>query len=194
MSSSLTLQPDGTVGKDAGIDSDSPTNNSGTGDSFSVITTGGGAPRRSLLQFDISSIPSGSTVDSAILTLKSYQNRLSADSCAINRVTQAWTEAGVTWNKYDGSTNWATAGGDFDAVADATFTPPALTDTTVDITITSLVQEWVNGTANNGMIIKAGTEATTQGTLFYTSDAATAGNRPKLVVTYTLPGGFSYFM
>lgn len=189
--STLTLQPDATAGKDAGIMADNATTNYGTSNEIHVIMTGGGVPRRALLQFDLSSIPAGSTVVSAVLTLTAFANRLSADTLAVHRVTQAWTEAGVTYNKYDGTTSWGTAGGDYDATADATFVAPATTGATVDVAIASLVQEWVNGATNNGMIMKVETETgTSKGGQISSSDHATAGYRPKLVVTYTLPSGF----
>jgi hypothetical protein len=40
-----------------------------------------------------------------------------------------WTEAGVTWNKYDGTNNWTTEGGDYDTATPApvAFTAPTTT-------------------------------------------------------------------
>jgi len=40
-------------------------------------------------------------------------NALTVDCHAMTRTT--WTEAGATWNKYDGVNNWTAAGGDYSA-------------------------------------------------------------------------------
>ena len=46
------------------------------------------------------------------------------NSVAVHELTQAFTEAGVTWNKYDGSNAWTAAGGDYSGtVVQATNTP-----------------------------------------------------------------------
>lgn len=181
----LTLQPDGTAGKDNWIQSDSTSANNGTDVQFQAIQTGGSQPRRGLLEFDITSIPASSNVSSAILSLW-VETVVTNDTLAIHRVTQAWTETGSTWNKYNGTDNWASAGGDFAVTASATFTAGLVDEAEVQVDITSLVQEWVNGTANNGMIVKMDSESgASKGGIFHSSDSATAGKRPKLVVTYT---------
>ena len=187
----LTLQPDATAGKDNILDAGATTDNNATDDSFDVIMSGGSAARRGIIQFDLSSIPVGANVSSAILSLWTGSG-LTNVNMSIHRVTRTWTEAGSTWNTYDGSNNWTTAGGDYDAAADANATPSSTTaGTQTNWTITSLVQEWVDGTANNGMIVKLTTESgNTTGHLFRSSDNADAATRPKLVITYTPPASF----
>lgn len=186
----LTLQPDAAAGKDNFIEQATPTSNNGTATTLDVIMTGGATPRRGLLEFDITSIPSGSTVTSATLSLFT-SNGLTNVNTSIHRVTQAWTEAGSTWNKYDGITDWTSAGGDYDATADANATPSSTAaGTQTDFDIKALVQEWVDGTANYGMLVKITTESgNTTGHQFASSDNATAGYRPKLVVNYSPSGG-----
>ena len=69
-------------------------------------------------------------------------------------VTQSWTETGATWNTYDGSTSWSTAGGDFGATVYGSFTPTKKnTNYAADIS-PSLVQSWIdNPTGNKGLIM-----------------------------------------
>ena len=61
----------------------------------------------------------------------------------IHRVTQAFTSS-VTWNKYNGTSTWATAGGDYDSTVAATATAPTTSDW-VDWYPTKLVAQWSMG-------------------------------------------------
>ena len=74
-------------------------------------------------------------------------------------------------------------------MADANATPANTSaDTEVAWTITALVQEWIDGTANEGMLLKVSSESgTSHGSDFHSSDSVTAGKRPKLVINYTPP-------
>ena len=60
---------------------------------------------------DLSTIPAGATINSATLYL--YHVILQGDNphdIALHGVIRAWTESGSTWNTYDGTNNWGTAG------------------------------------------------------------------------------------
>ena len=124
---------------------------------------------RDLVQFDLSSI-SGRTVTDATLHMyrfyKYYNQPLDAD---VHRVTQSWVESSATWNKYDGTHNWASAGGDFDATVIASTTLAGTgtggqyadkpqerwDDTWWQWNVTSMVQDWVEEThVNNGLMVK----------------------------------------
>jgi Disaggregatase related repeat len=186
---SITLQP-GSTGVDAYIDSSSTTQNTGADTANDAIKTSSGAYRRMLINFDLSSIPAGSLINSAVLTLTARLTFTGAN-VGIYRVTRSWTEGGVTWNKYDGSTNWTAAGGDFNATASATSSIGSLSDgSKVAFTLTSLVQSWVSGSTNNGLLVKlvdeAGSSIST-GLPSYSSDDATSSHRPVLFIDYTEP-------
>jgi nucleoside-specific outer membrane channel protein Tsx len=78
------------------------------------------APNRGLLYFDLSTIPVNATITAATLQLYQF-GHLNAPAAKIYRIgqtggvaTPAWGESTATWAKYNGVTNWATAGGDFD--------------------------------------------------------------------------------
>lgn len=102
--------------------------------------------RRSLIKFDLSAIPAGSTITSATLYLYSdpaHSGTVDADGNStlsgsnavyFEKVTANWNETSVTWNNQPAST----------AVGRIWF--PASTSTTenVQINIKSFVESWVN--------------------------------------------------
>ena len=83
-----------------------------------------------LIKFDLSSIPAGSTINSATMSLYQHAQRdTSTPQLGIYDASQAWTEGsgtgtvtadGATWQSYDGVGNWSAAGGDFNGSAQAT--------------------------------------------------------------------------
>jgi hypothetical protein len=169
------------------------------GATASMILTGGAAQSRNVLQFDVSSIPPGTTLVSAILRMRVTATAgATANPKVINAhsVTQAWVEgtnaagSGATWNSRTGAINWTTAGGTYNpavvsgATEEAsTLSPPPAGFTTGWITfnLTALVQEWVDGiTANNGAIIIS----TVTDSMTIVSREGAAANRPQLVVSF----------
>ena len=161
---------------------------------------------RCALRFDLSAIPTGSTINSATLSLyQAGQGDTSTPTMDVHYLTRDWTEGtgywtqsgdGATWDTYDGSSNWSSPGGDFNAVASASAVAPAATAVWVDWDLTALTQSWVSGTVNNlGMIIKKDVEnpAGSDVKLFYSSDfSADPSLRPKLVIEYVpAPGSIT---
>lgn len=183
----VDLQPDETASKDAYVQSDIPTTNNNSADLD--VNDYSATIRRALLQFDISSIPTGSTVTSVTLTMKKTAPLGTPGSpLMVHEITGSWTETGVTWNNqptYDGSGySWTVA-------------TSAGTDTITHNTggqfLFDLVQAWISGTkTNNGVIIKYGSEAGGSNHVhrYYSSAAATSTDRPKLSITYVPPQGF----
>lgn len=188
-----TSQPDETDGVDTWIDSANVTTNYGTaanlivGESDAAAGTG-----RTLIFFDLSTIPKNSTVTSATLSLWTEMDRsANARTFYVYRQLKEWWEPTATWSIW-GNGNWATAGG-FDSsdcettdIGSCAFTATETTDTEKQFSLDpAKVQEWVDGTlTNNGMLIKADTELSDQYG-FHSSASATAGFRPKLVIVYT---------
>ncbi|MEM2885588.1 MAG: DNRLRE domain-containing protein, partial [Thermoproteota archaeon] len=66
--------------------------------------------QRTWLKFDLSSIPSGSTIESASLTIYVNQSNLAANRGygAFHSTNDAWSETGITWNNQPSfdSLNW----------------------------------------------------------------------------------------
>ncbi len=131
--------------QDAYIQSKNPSTNNGTSGSM-VINRETGNLQRALVQFDMSSIPAGSTIMRATLKLQatSIDGLLTIDAY---QVLQAWAEGSTTWNESSSGINWSTAGGDFNATALDSITTAATGQHTWDIT--ALVQDWVDGAAQN---------------------------------------------
>lgn len=182
----VVIQPDPTAGKDTYLNAGNTTGNYGTTTDLYVGLPSG--INRSILQFDLSTIPVQSGIASA--TFAAYVEFYNANrSTNIHRITAPWTETGATWASRDGTNAWANAGGDYDATVEASFTPSAA-GTWNNWTITSLVDAWVRGTkANYGLLVKWADESTGNvGNSYYSSDYTTDPTlRPKLTVTYTNP-------
>lgn len=73
---------------------------------------------RILIRFDLSSLPSASTITSATLTLSDsgFSEFSGTKTWTAYRLTRTnWGHTTATWNKYDGTNNWTTAGGDYTA-------------------------------------------------------------------------------
>lgn len=167
--------------------------------------------RRGLLAFDISSLPAGATITAATLTLNCSSEDAATDfDVAVHRALLQWYEGirnGATpaedgstwdWRNWNGSVAWGAEGGqsgtDYAASATATTTITGTGNHTWDVTAD--VQAWYAGTATNyGWFIINTSEATaSSGKIFDTSDNATAGNRPKLDIEYTVAGKPGHFM
>jgi len=141
---------------------------------------------RSLLQFNVS-IPQDANILEADLAMDlSSARSSSATSVSLYPVTSAWTTA-ASWNKRDGTNSWTTAGGDYS-------TPAAWTNGSVGPStgwyhwyLSSVVQGWVAGSlTNNGVILRADNEATTNQLTFYSSEANQSSTWPVLKVIYQL--------
>ena len=109
MSTILTLQPDASAGIDTYVAENVPDGNYG---GLASLAVGAfmGIRTFSLVRFDLSSIPQGSTINSAILYLYGSGNGNNTHFY-INRIlpaNSAWTEGGATWNYAVASTTrWA---------------------------------------------------------------------------------------
>jgi RHS repeat-associated protein len=148
-----------------------------------------------LLEFNVSSIPKGAVVLNANLNLYLEAHSTSnTKAVGVYRVTKPWT-TGVTWEKYDGTNPWTTAGGDYNAggeKSDASVIPSTGSEVGWDHWYpTKMVQEWVNGTglsegqgaANEGLIIKDETDNKTSNLLTFAGIAASS-HQPFLEVAY----------
>ncbi|NEV92532.1 DNRLRE domain-containing protein, partial [Psychroflexus sp. YR1-1] len=145
------------------------------------------------IEFDLSSLDTYYNITSANLRLVQGNEGANGDiPFNVYRVTKAWTEGsgcfdnvgGLTWNS-TGNEAWTTPGGDYAGTVygSATGNDANGAGTVFNIDITTLAQEWLDGThPNYGLIL---VPQVTQNSWFsiYSDDAATAGNRPRLEVT-----------
>ncbi|MFZ1993930.1 MAG: DNRLRE domain-containing protein, partial [Solirubrobacteraceae bacterium] len=130
------------------------------------------------------SVPRNAEVLSADLgaTVASNDNTTS-QQVGLYQVTQNWTQS-ATWNTYDGTHAWATAGGDT-ASSPSDTTSIAPSDTAAAWHPRALVQGWVDGTiANDGLILEA-MGSSLQADLSFYSNATSNGSRaPSLSIRY----------
>lgn len=199
--------------KDNTIFSESNTESNGAGTILYVGKTGtnnGGALRRSLVKFDISSLPQNVIITEAKLTMATVQAPASQQDTyhtfTLHKVTKDWGEgtslstagAGgpatindVTWYFTFYPTNataWQNLGGDYVSMASAT-TTTRLNEICewVSQGLIDDVNNWRNTPSSNfGWIIR-GQESTAYSAKGFASRTYLAVLRPKLTITYTTP-------
>ena len=193
-----TSQPDGTSGVDTFLQSTSPATNFGTDGGLRVGESNDATNRytRSLIKFDLSSIPANATITSATLSLWTSADFSDNDrTIRVYRLKTAFDESTATWNEASSGVSWQTAGASGANDREATDIGAVMIlaneplNTEKQITLApNKVQEWVSGTfANNGFIIVADTELNDRFN-YKSSDAGASAQRPKLVVQYTVNG------
>lgn len=159
---------------------------------------------RTLLACDLSAVPVGSTINSAILTVVNNTNTMSgSQACTGYPLSRALVEGsgngsatldGATWLTYDGTNLWTTAGGDYDAAHGSAFTisNADTVGSSYNWNLTAAVAAgFAANVGGNGIIpllLRLDTEGGSTGTYaIYSSDDATDANRPYFTVTYTPP-------
>jgi hypothetical protein len=149
-----------------------------------------GSRQRSYVLFDLSSLPT-IAVKAATLTLHVKTAPASARTYGVHNVT-AFSTLNANWtNRAIDSQNkvtaWGAAGGDFNGTATSTQSVTT-TSTTVAFTLTGDAQNWYDGTANYGTLIKDENEGNGGGnnvsSIFNSFSDATVANRPALTLTY----------
>ena len=192
---------------DTAIDGAIPDN---SGDSTTFLGVGSGATGfryNALLAFDVGL--SGVTVTDAQIDLYAYDAIIPTLTINAYRVFKPWVEASATWNKWDGTKAWTTAGGasaddagsentgdgtGADRVSTATITQPNLSGTgwktfgAGQSSFTTLVQAWVDGTATDtrGLLFRNMTGGNLYRQFYRPSEYTTdTTKRPKLAITYT---------
>lgn len=167
--------------EDTYIDQQYPSNNYGNSSNIFVQNSYTQA-KRTLIKFDLSSIPQNVKIVEAKLHLYCYLTPPSggvSQTLNVHRITQNWTEINATWsnmkNAYDTSVVASIDGGK-----------------TIGWKIwdlTTIIENFVKGSyPNYGLMIKCGSETSTNTSYkygFYSSNyLSDLSLRPKLVVTY----------
>jgi hypothetical protein len=194
-----TSQPDSTAGLDTTISSSTPTTNYGT-TALTYIGHAGTNTDRTLIKMDLSSIPSGNVGSAATFSLWLFDDLSSnVRDFRIYRTKRDWVEAQATWNIWKTSNSWSTAGGfhaddceQTDIGSRSMTATESVGEKQWTMTVSALQEMW-NGTfTNNGFLFKADTESS-DSYGFRASDYATAGERPKLVITHASASNGSFF-
>jgi hypothetical protein len=137
-----------------------------------LINTGISAAgfRQALLYFDISNIPSGVHVDSAVLYLSELYKD-TGSTVDVHEVLAPWSESTVTWNSF---------GGAFDPTPSTSFY--AWGGGVHQIHVEALVQSWVDGNSENHGLLLQEHEVSSE---FRSSEHSTEDVRPRLKVCYS---------
>ncbi|HKB02224.1 MAG TPA: DNRLRE domain-containing protein, partial [Gemmataceae bacterium] len=170
--------------------------------------TAGEKVRRAVLQFDLSAVPAGSTINSAQLTLHVSRPNNGAQTVEVHRLTAAWGEGSsnaapggegdgaqattgdATWlHRFFNSQMWATPGGDFAATASASQSINAIGGYNwTGGGLSADVQQWLsNPTTNHGWILLGNESASQTAKELESRESLTAANRPTLTIDYTAP-------
>ena len=165
--------------EDAQVKENRANQNTGNATLMNVRSHNNNRNHRSFAKFDISSIPAGSTINSATLTLCATQVANATRTYNVHRVTGTWAEGTITWN------NQPTVAG---VITGSAATPP--TPACMTWTVTTDVQAWVDGTANNGWRVSDSVEdsPTRRISKFRTSEnGAVPADQPNLKVVFSGP-------
>jgi hypothetical protein len=185
----IILQPDESTSSDASIWDYSPGTNYGTHPDFMAAAwTSSGTPTisRSLINFDLSSIPANATIISSTLSLYHHSSTNTighstmdgSNTAWLRRITSSWSESTVNWNNQPSTTTQNQV------------TLPASTNDSMDypnIDVTNLISDIYNNPSGSfGMMLMLQTESYYRSLLFASSGETNTAKRPKLTVTYTI--------
>lgn len=165
---------------------------------FGAATTlriDGNPDQAALLRWDLSSIPVGSVVQSATLSLN--VTGTSGDTYEFYEVLRGWSETQATWTKATTTpnVNWGTAGAqgaaDRGTIVLGSMNALTMGPRTISLNADGIaaVQRWVNTPlANNGLVIQDYANATNDDLVLSSNHASnSAENRPRLIVVYAPP-------
>jgi hypothetical protein len=142
-------------------------------------------PARSLLRFDLSSIPAGAQVHSATLRLRALRAPGEDVEFSVHAVRRPWAADGATWTNASASTPWQNPGGDYAPVGSATI-PFAGSSSVHEWDVTSLARAWLLAPGDNlGMLVRTDLEGSPAGMEFGSSEHSTASYRPMLEILYS---------
>ncbi|MCU7870564.1 MAG: DNRLRE domain-containing protein [Candidatus Thiodiazotropha sp. (ex Lucinoma borealis)] len=180
-------QHDASLGVDAEIWDQAPDNNYGNA-AETWVSSASNDTTRSLLHFNMGTIPAGARILEATLSLHRQSGSGRDQPVSAHRIKNPWSEDLVTWNSRKSGINWDTPGGDFDNTAVAT-TPVGPANTRYTWNITPLVQGWVDGSYPNYGVVLIAAIAGMAGERFHTSDDPDPSNWPSLSITYACECG-----
>ncbi len=180
----------------------------GAGEYFFIGRTNQGTNelRRGLIYFDISSIPTGSTINAVSLNITSSRTIAGQRDVSIHTAQADWGEStsnstalgggmgapaetgDATWtNAFHNGAAWSTAGGDFNPSAIETLSING--DQTISFVSNNLVtevQSWLDVPAGNFGLFVIGDESTST-TAYRFNSRENNSNPPELIIDYSLP-------
>ena len=191
----VIFRPNSINGKDAHINSNFPTSNTGSSRGLYSGTwtwSGNEATLRSFIQFDLTSIPIEADIVSAklslyndpgnsiVLTNGEHSSLTASNTSFISRVVEPWEEDVITWNNQPcyNTCNQVILKESTDPNQDY-----------LDINVLEMVQDMVtNPTENYGFVLRLQTEIKYAVLIFASSDNVDSTNHPMLEVVYSVLG------
>lgn len=186
-SSSTTLQPDATLGEDAEIWQQSPNSNYGNAKE-TWVSSASNDTTRTLLRFNVSTIPAGAKILNATLSLYRQSGSGADQLISAHRIMNSWKEDSVTWNERESGISWDTPGVDYDATVEAT-TAVGPSNQRYEWDLTTLAQGWVDGRFQNQGVVLVAAVSGLSGEQFRTSDDNNSADWPSLTIHYACECG-----
>lgn len=161
-----------------------PDNNYGSSAGLAMgYYVGTGTEERILMMFDLSGVEApigGATVTWCITYDYNESVHLDAE---VHRLTQAWTEDGVSWNTYDGVIPWAAGGGDYDPAVVTSVNVGSTVGTCHEFDVTGIVLDWLDGAyPNYGLLFMSPGYVSSSYTAFGARENGDPAIRPYLVI------------
>ena len=179
--------------------------NNGGNVELHVDATTSTSRRTALLKWDLSvsgsGIPTAATVSAASLSL--YVEDASPLVFNLYNMRQTWVEGTSTqanstssanWNTYNGTTSWGTVGAasttadrydtNLWSAGTTSFSTSGAKTLALNLDGVAVVQGWVAGSSNYGLIMQNYSGTTNNAVFFTSSEGTPAANRPILNVTY----------
>jgi outer membrane biosynthesis protein TonB len=153
------------------------------------LQANGNPDRAILLSWDVSSIPQGSLVQGAQITLQVTGG--SVDTFEVYALTKGWDEKQVTWSQAAKGSNWSAAGiqgsGDHAATPIGTLTATAkgLATITLNADGVAAVQSWINNPSKNFGIVIKDYSASSDILSIASREVKKVVERPKLSIAYS---------
>lgn len=151
----------------------------------------GSTADRALMQFNLQGVlPADANVEEADLSLTLDTSSTSTSTqVGAYALTRGFTSA-ATWNTYDGTHAWTTAGGDFGTqLSTATISPATDSASNYTWSLMPFTQRWLDGSSQNfGVLLKEPTETTNNVLSFYSANEL--GSPPDLQIYYVPRTGY----
>lgn len=184
----MARQPTAIPGTDAYIWAYNKTTNYG-GDDETWVATDSNNTALALFKFDLAGIPAGANITRAILSVYHRDGNDPDVPISAHRITNAWNEDDVTWEKRDIWQYWNIPGGDFDPNAVTTILVGPSDKMRYEWELTGLVQGWHSGQYENFGAALRTVAPGIFGERFDTSDHADPTHHPRLTITYSCACG-----
>ncbi|MGB5397124.1 MAG: DNRLRE domain-containing protein, partial [Gammaproteobacteria bacterium] len=159
--------------------------------------------RNVLIRFALEALPPGARIVDAKLVLYLEGGGGVTDGVLdVHALSRSWVEgiyddqappagAGVTYQSYDGQTNWSTPGGDYDATVIDSITLPTMIPGWYEWNVTAQIQDWLDGTPNYGFLLREGGGDAGDIEFVSSDNTVTPEFRPRLSITLACECGIT---